>query len=78
LTDEEVAAAAPRYLTDELAARLALGPVSFTLVLQLAEADDDPTDPTIAWPNSRETVVAGALVVGSYYLAREEQLAVRS
>lgn len=66
LTDEEVAAAAPRYLNDELAARLALGPVSFTLVLQLADADDDPTDPTTAWPNGRETVVAGALVLDSF------------
>lgn len=66
LTDDEVAGAAPRYLTDELAARLASGDASFTLVLQLAETGDDPTDPTTAWPDERETVVAGRLVLDTF------------
>jgi catalase len=59
LTDDEVRAAAPRYLTDELETRLAARPASFTLVLQLAGPGDDPTDPTTAWPEERETVTRG-------------------
>ncbi len=66
LSDDEIATTAPRYLTDELAARLAAGPASFMLVLQLAEDDDDPTDPTTAWPDERETVIAGRLVLDSF------------
>ena len=63
LPDDEVAGTAPGYLADELAARLAEGPASFMLVLQLADEGDDPTDPTTAWPDERETVVAGRLVL---------------
>jgi catalase len=66
LTDDEVAAAAPRYLVDELQTRLAAGPASFTLVLQLADETDDPNDPTTAWPDDRETVVAGSLELDTF------------
>ena len=45
LTDDEVAAASPSYLADELAARLGAGPASFTLVLQLAERRRRPDRP---------------------------------
>ncbi|MGZ4688272.1 MAG: catalase family peroxidase [Acidimicrobiia bacterium] len=66
LTDDEVLAASPRYLTGELETRLGSGPALFTLVLQLAEASDDPTDPTVAWPDDRETVVAGTLALDRF------------
>jgi catalase len=66
LTDAEVAGAAARYLTAELEQRLSTGPASFTLVLQLAEAGDDPTDPTVAWPEERETVIAGTLALDTF------------
>lgn len=63
LADDEVAGTPPGYLGDELAARLGAGPASFMLVLQLADEGDDPNDPTTAWPEERETVVAGRLVL---------------
>jgi catalase len=66
LTDDELTTAAPRYLAEELSARLGAGPASFTLVLQLAGPDDDPTDPTTAWPDERETIVAGRLELDRY------------
>jgi catalase len=36
-------------LREEIAARLAAGPVRFTLEVQLAGEGDDPTDPTATW-----------------------------
>ena len=69
LTEAELQAAAPRYLAEELATRLAAGPASFTLVLQLAEPGDDVLDPTTAWPETRETVVAGRLVLDTFAAA---------
>lgn len=53
--------AASDYLSDELAGRLASGPVGWTLRLQLAGPDDVLDDPSTAWPASRPTVDAGTL-----------------
>lgn len=50
-------------LQDEFAARLASGPVMFDLVFTLATQGDDETDPTVLWPDSRQRVVAGQLVI---------------
>jgi catalase len=66
LDDEEQVPAPSRYLAEELETRLAASPASFTMVLQLAEAGDDPDDPTTAWPDDRETVVAGHLVLDRF------------
>jgi catalase len=49
------------YLQDDLRARLAGGPVAFTLWLQLAEDGDPTDDPTAAWPDERPQVEAGRL-----------------
>jgi catalase len=49
------------YLSDELRARLAGGPVRFTLQVQIAGAGDNPDDPTVAWPSSRDVVTVGTL-----------------
>jgi catalase len=70
LADDAIAGTASGYLAAELEERLAQGPASFTLVLQLAEPGDDPTDPTTAWPDERETVTAGRLVLDTF--ARQE------
>ena len=65
-------AAAPRrrgaargrdYLHDELAERLAAGPVAFDLRFQLAGADDPLDDPTAVWPEERERSTAGRLEI---------------
>ncbi len=61
VTDEQASAADPRYLQDEITARLATGTASFTLLLTIGADEDDETDPTTAWPDERETIVAGRL-----------------
>ena len=51
------------FLLGELEERLQAGPVSFTLVFQLADAGDLTNDPSIAWPEHRPLVPAGYLHV---------------
>ena len=63
LSDEEAKALPERYLTDELASRLKEGPVVFTLHVQVAAGDDPTDDPTATWPEEREDVEIGRLVL---------------
>lgn len=51
------------YLHEEIAERLAEGPVIFELRFQLAAAADPLADPTAVWPDDRETVAAGRLEI---------------
>jgi catalase len=50
-------------LFTELEARLAQEPVRFALHLSLAEEGDDLTDPSTAWPPTRERVLLGQLAL---------------
>ena len=61
LEREEAKAKGRDYLRGELEARLAKGPVAFTLEVEIAEEGDDVDDPTQAWPAGRSRVVAGRL-----------------
>ena len=61
LSMEDARARGATYLQDEILARLADGPAAFTLVLVLAEPDDPVDDPTVAFPEERETVAVGRL-----------------
>jgi catalase len=61
LPDDEARERGPDYLHDDLAERLAQGPVSFELRFQLAEAGDPLDDPTAVWPDERELASAGHL-----------------
>ena len=65
LTREEARARDPDYLRDDLLSRLAEGPASFTLHVQLADEDDDPNDPTAEWPADRKQLVAGRLEIAA-------------
>lgn len=60
-----IPALAAGYLADELAGRLAQGPVSMRLVFQLAGAGDDTADGSTAWPHTgpdaRAELVLGEL-----------------
>ncbi len=71
LAKEEARARHPDYLRAELVDRLAVGPAAFRLVLALAEPGDPVDDPTAAWPQERETVVAGRLEVTGIATDRE-------
>jgi catalase len=53
----------PQYLVSEIKQRVARGPVAWTLYFQLAGPDDPTDDLTRLWPESRELVEAGRLVI---------------
>jgi catalase len=61
LSDEQIESASPNYLQEELAQRLSDGPVRFTLGVKLAQDGDPLDDPTVAWPDDRETVTLGEM-----------------
>lgn len=63
LTDDQLKTLGDDFLAGELRERAAKGPVAFDFRVQLAEAGDNITDPTVAWPDERRTVSAGRLVI---------------
>lgn len=63
ISDDDARERGHDYLHAELAERLASGPFSFELRLQLPEDDDPLDDPTALWPDDREQVAAGAITV---------------
>lgn len=65
LPPEQRQVAEASYLADEIAARLAQGPVRWTLVLTLAGPEDPIEDPSQPWPQTRERVAAGMFVLES-------------
>ena len=65
ISDDDAAGRDADFLRHELEARLGATPAAFTLVVTLAGEGDDPDDPTVAWPEGREEVVAGRLELTS-------------
>jgi catalase len=63
LSAEETAAKEPNFLFDELAARVAAGPIKFKVAAQLANEDDEVNNATIQWPADREIFEIGTLVL---------------
>jgi len=63
LDPEEAKARDADFLRAELSDRLAGGPVVFTLSAIVASPGDDVDDPTVAWPDSRQTVELGRLEI---------------
>jgi len=53
----------PQYLVSEFKQRVERAPVAWRLVLQLANPGDETDDVTRQWPEDRELVVVGELVV---------------
>ncbi|MGN1290677.1 MAG: catalase family peroxidase [Bradyrhizobium sp.] len=63
LSDAEAAKRAVDYLSTEIRARVAQAPVSFRMLLQVAAAEDKLDDPSIAWPDTRQTIELGTISV---------------
>lgn len=63
LTEEALKNLPDDFLADELRRRVAAKPVVFHFQLQLAQKDDPLTDPTRVWPDNRQVVQAGKLVI---------------
>jgi catalase len=51
------------YLFDELAERIAKGPIKFRLMVQVAEDRDEVNDATVHWPAERKVVELGVLTL---------------
>jgi catalase len=71
LSDDDAAARPVDFLRDELTTRLAAAPVIFQVCTQLARDDDPTDDPTAPWPDDRETVELGRLVINALAFDRE-------
>ena len=63
LSTEQVSTMGPDYLTDEIHEQVRRGPTRFKLVVQLAQQGDKIDDPSIAWPDTRKTVVLGTITI---------------
>jgi catalase len=61
LTDEQVSRFSANYHFEELAERIAKGPIRFRIVVQLADAADTVDNATAHWPESREKVELGTI-----------------
>lgn len=61
LTDDQVALLKENYHYDEIAERIAKGPVRFRIVVQIAEPSDTIDDATVHWPESRKLVELGTV-----------------
>jgi catalase len=64
LTREQLGDVGADYLRKEIGERVARAPIRFALRVQLATRDDRTEDPSIAWPESRETVEIGSFEIG--------------
>jgi len=72
LSDDDAADRGPDYLQEEISERVAAAPVAFRLHVRIAAAEDDPTDPTVAWPQEREQVEVGRLELSGLDDSREQ------
>ena len=63
LDDAAVAARSANYLFDELAGRIAKGPIKFRILVQLANDEDTVDDATIHWPENRTLLELGTVVL---------------
>lgn len=71
LSDDEAREKGADYLQEEIRERLGAGPVEFALEVAIAADGDDPDDPTTAWPDDRDRVTVGSLVVEGIDETRE-------
>jgi catalase len=63
LTDEEAARKSANFLFEEIGPRLARGPARLGVFVQMAEAGDDVTDASVAWPDSRPEIPFGTITL---------------
>lgn len=73
ISEEEARERGDDYLLEEVERRAASEGVRFGLVLQLGEEGNPTDDPTAAWPEERERVVAGRLELTGPDTERERE-----
>ncbi|GGH16538.1 catalase family peroxidase [Silvibacterium dinghuense] len=75
LSDEAVKAKSANYLIDEIGERVKQGPVTFKIVVQLANEGDVTDNATVHWPEDREIVDFGTITLDALVAdeAKEQQ-----
>jgi catalase len=63
LSSEEAAAKPASFLFDEMAPRLARGPVRLGVFVQMAAPGDDVTDASVTWPDARPEIAFGTVIL---------------
>jgi catalase len=63
ITDDDLAKLGPDHLEHEIADRVAKAPQRWTMVVTIADPGDQTSDPSKAWPEGRQTIEVGTLVV---------------
>jgi catalase len=63
ITPDELAKRGPDTLEQEITSRVHDGPLRWTMVITVANPGDQTADPSKAWPQDRNTVTVGTLVV---------------
>lgn len=63
LSDEELKSAGPNFLEPALIERTRRGPVRWDMVVTIGQPGDPEDNPTLAWPEGRRQVKAGALTL---------------
>jgi catalase len=63
LSDAEVAGKSANYLFDDLAERIAKGPIQFRILAQLANDGDNVNDATEQWPEDRTLLELGTIAL---------------
>jgi catalase len=63
ITDAEHRALPPQYLVSEIKQRVEAEPAAWDLVFQMADRDDPTDDMTKHWPEDRQLITAGRLVI---------------
>jgi catalase len=53
----------PNYLSEEIATRIASGPIVYDWYAQIATDGDAIADPSVAWPESRQLVKLGTITI---------------
>jgi catalase len=65
LDDAGAAAAGANFLVDEIQRRVAANPVTFRIVVQLAEEGDVTDDATVRWPETRPQITFGEITLNA-------------
>jgi catalase len=63
LSEKDAAAKSENFLFDEIAQRLAKGPVKIGVFVQMAEPGDDVANASVPWPDSRKEIPFGAITL---------------
>ncbi|GIU47061.1 catalase-related peroxidase [Shewanella sairae] len=63
LTQAELATRSDDFLQQELLNRIETAPAVWNLYVKLADSDDVVVDPTILWPESRQRILVGQIII---------------